>query len=214
MELIGYDVSRIVYLTNFVRREGSGYLPEIAQRVIQTYSFLKSPSADDLQKDAQTFAMGKFQGIQINELSVYGDGIIVSGRCSTQTLQDFIADLFAMMTKDFGYIETRVLEPEMHYESSLIVRSGKALDSVIAPPQRVTTTIEQTLRAQTRAEYRPIGFNFETDVSGLGTRRRPVRFSLERRLGVPFSKNVFYSQAPITSADHLALLEKLEQIAD
>lgn len=214
MELIGYEVSRIVYLTNLVRREGGGYLPEIAQRVIQNYSFLKFPSADELQKDAQTFAIGKFQGIQINELSVYGDGIIVSGRCSTKTLQDFIVDLFETMANDFGYVQTQVLEPEMHYESSLVVRSDKALDSVIAPPQRVTSMIEQTLGAQTRAEYRPIGINFETDVSGLGTRRRPVRFSLERRLGVPFSKNVFYSQAPISSPDHLSLLQRLEQFVD
>jgi hypothetical protein len=51
-------------------------------------------------------------------------------------------------------------------------------------------------------------------MEGLKTRRRPNRFTLERRIGLPFSANVFFSQAPLKSGDHLALLEALEALAD
>jgi hypothetical protein len=66
----------------------------------------------------------------------------------------------------------------------------------------------------TQAEYQPSAIHFETDSEGLKTRRRPNRFTLERRVGIPFGGNLFYSQAPMKSADHLSLLGALEGLAD
>jgi len=66
----------------------------------------------------------------------------------------------------------------------------------------------------TQAEYQPTTIYFETDSAGLRTRRRPNRFTCQRRVDLPFSTNVSYSQAPMKSDDHLALLEGLEGLAD
>ncbi|WOH55298.1 hypothetical protein [Bradyrhizobium sp. BWC-3-1] len=211
MEFIGHDVSRIVYLTNIVRAEGSTYLPELAQLVIQRYSFLKFPNADDLQKDTQAFAVGKFDGVQINELNVYGDGIIVSGRCSTQRLEAFIKDLFDVV-RAVGYSESDIFEPEMYFESSIVVRARTDLAISFGPPPRTTSLIQDALAKQTGANYLPFSTHFETDLHGPKTRRRPVRFTLERRTGTPFDKHVFYSQAPIRTEEHLALLEQIETL--
>jgi hypothetical protein len=214
VELISQEVSRLVYLTNIVRSEGNAYLPELAQRVIQKYSFLKFPNADDLQKDTQIFSLGRFRDTQINELSVYGDGVIAAGRCSTKLLQAFLSDLFNFVEVEYGYRQSNILDPETHFESGLLVRSAKDLTSAIAPPKRVTTLINQTLRKNNDAEYLAFGTHFETDVRVPNRRRRPVRFSLERRLGIPFEKNVFYSQAPLETDDHFALLEGIESLAE
>lgn len=213
MEFIGHDVSRIVFLTNIVRPEGATYLPELAQLVIQRYSFLKFPSADDLQKDTQTFAIGKFGDVQINELSVYSDGIIVSGRCSTQKLEVFIKDLFEIVS-DIGYSQSDIFEPEMYFESSVVIRARKDLAASFGPPSHTTALIQKALAKQTNANYLPFATHFETDLTGPKSRRRPVRFTLERRVGTPFEKHVFYSQAPIRTEDHLTLLEQIEALAD
>lgn len=213
MEFIGHDVSRIVYLTNIVRTEGSTYLPELAQLVIQRYSFLKFPNADDLQKDTQAFAVGKFGDVQINELNVYGDGIIVSGRCSTQKLEAFTQDLFDVV-QGLGYSQSDIFEPEMYFESSVVVRARKDLANSFGPPPRTTSLVQDALTKQTRAKFLPFATHFETDLQGPKTRRRPVRFTLERRAGIPFDKHVFFSQAPIRTEDHLALLEQIEALPD
>jgi hypothetical protein len=181
---------------------------------VKQYSFLKFPSAEELQKDAQTFAVGKFRDVQINELNVYSDGIIVSGRCDTKVLEAFLGDLFGWMKADYGYEQTTIIEPEMHFESNLVVRANKDLTAALSPPKRVTSLIEQTLTRFTDAQYLPTSTSFETDSVGLKTRRRPYRFSFERRLGMPFAKNVFYSQAPLRTDDHLSLLAGLEELAD
>ena len=42
---------------------------------------------------------------------------------------------------------------------------------------------------------------------------KPVRFSLERRLGIPYNEHVFYSIAPLHTQDHLKLLMDLESLS-
>jgi hypothetical protein len=214
MELITHDLSRIVYLSNFAKRDGGAFLPEVAQKVLQKYSFVKFPNVDDLQKESQTFGMGKFQEFQIDEFKVYGDGIIVSGKCNTKILDAFVTDLFGWLKTDYGVEEVLIQKPEKYFESGLLVRPKGDITSILSPPKRVTSLIERAMTDATQAEYQPTTMYFEADSAGLKTRRRPNRFTFERRIGLPFSANVFYSQAPMKSDDHLALLEGLEGLAD
>jgi hypothetical protein len=214
MQLIGHELSRIVYLTNVTRRGGGAFLPDVAQRVLQKYSFVKFPGVDELQKESQSFSMGKFQDFQIDDLKVYSDGIIVAGKCDTDILSAFVTDLFGWIKTDFGLEEVSILKPEMHFESGLVVKAERDLTSVLSPPKRVANLIEKAMAGATQAEYQPSVITFEADSEGLKTRRRPTRFSFERRAGVPFGANVFFSTAPLTSANHLALLTGLEGLAD
>ena len=213
MELIGHDLSLIVYLTTMNRREGGVFLPDIAQKVIQKYSFAKYPNLDELQKENLAFNVGKFRDFQIDELNVYTDGVIVASKCSTEILSEFLGDLFGWLKSDFGYREITILKPEMHFESRLVVKTDKDVTSLLSPPKRVTNLIEQTLAKKTEAEYQATSISFETDYEGLKKRRRPGRFGLERRVGVPFGTNTYYSIAPLTSTDHLVLLDGLEGLA-
>jgi hypothetical protein len=214
VELIVPDLSRIVYLTNFGRKDGGVFQPDLVQKVLQNYSFLKFPSVEDLQKESFMFGLGKFQGFQINELNVYNDGIIVSGKCNTNILEAFLAHLLEWVRNDFGLEELTILKPETHFESSLLVKAEKDLTSIVSPPKRVANLIEKAMARVTEAEYQSTAIYFETDSAGLKTRRRPNRFTLERRVGVPFAANVFYSQAPMRSDEHFALLQDLEGLAD
>ena len=115
MELIGHDLSRIVYLTTMNRREGGVFLPDIAQKVIEKYSFVKYPNLDELQKENLAFKLGKFRDFQIDELRVYTDGVIVASKCSTEILSEFLGDLLVWIKSDFGYREITILKPEMHF---------------------------------------------------------------------------------------------------
>jgi hypothetical protein len=216
VQLIGYEASRVVQLTNVGRLAGGVVVAELAQQVVQKFSFLKFPTLDDLLKEGQTFGLGKFQGVQITELKVYSDGVIVSGGCNTNILDAFLQELFAFIKADFGLDEIRVQEPEKHFESSIMVRAERDLVPILSPPKRVTSLIEQTISGVVGREYEPTTVYFETDSDPLKLkmRRRPNRFTLERKIGLPFSTNAFYSQAPLKSDDHFALLEALEGLAD
>jgi hypothetical protein len=214
VDIVGYETSRIIYLMNLFRNKGSAYLPEVAEKIIREYCFLKFPNADEIQKENLNFALGKFQEVQIGELNIYADGIIVSGRCETKPLEDFVKDLFVKIEQGFGFTLSKIVEPEMHFESSILVQSARDITSVITPHKRAVSLLEKSLSQHTKAEYRPSGIHFETDAKSAPTRRKPARFTFERRMGVPLAHNIFYSQAPMRTEDHFSLLEQLEALAD
>ncbi len=56
----------------------------------------------------------------------------------------------------------------------------------------------------------PTGFTFNVDAVGLGI-MPPSHFTIERRAGIPHKQNIFFSQAPLKTKDHIAILEKLDR---
>jgi hypothetical protein len=63
------------------------------------------------------------------------------------------------------------------------------------------------------AAFQPTGFIFDTDAQTFPGRRKPLQFTIERRLGVRYSDNVFYCRAPLPTKAHLAVLEAIEAFA-
>jgi hypothetical protein len=46
---------------------------------------------------------------------------------------------------------------------------------------------------------------------GITANGPPPKFILERRAGIPFDKERYYSSAPIKTQDHITLLEEIER---
>ena len=56
------------------------------------------------------------------------------------------------------------------------------------------------------------GFIFDFDPASVAGKRKPLRLIVDRRVGIAFSENVFYSQAPFKTKDHVKVLTSLETI--
>jgi hypothetical protein len=215
MELVGIESSRVIYLTQVVRPAGQIYLPDAAAKLVQRYSFAKYPSLDELARDSQVFGMGKFRDVQINDLQIYSDGIIVSARADTAILDEFVKDLFVWAGKEFGVVQAVTAKPEKHFESSLVVQSKTDLALSLNPQREVTEILNRVYRGNLTdvGPFQLSGYILDCDPSRVSLRRKPVRFSLERRLGVAFSENVFYSVAPLHTQDHLKVLADLDALS-
>jgi hypothetical protein len=211
MELVGIELSRVIYLTQVVRLPGQIYLPDAATKLIERYSFAKYPSLDELAKDSYTFGIGKFHDVQINELQVYPDGIIVSSRADTAILDEFVEDLFAWGEKEFGLSRAITNKPEKHFESSIVVKAKTNLPLALNPQKDVAEIFNRIFRSE--QPFQLSGFLLDSDPSRVKSRRKPVRFALERRFGIPFNENIFFSIAPLHTRDHLKFLADLDEIS-
>jgi hypothetical protein len=211
MELVSTDASRVVYLTQLHRPTGGLYLPEAAAKLAQRYSFAKLPTLEDLLKDTNIFHVGKFQDIQINELSIYNDGIIVAGGCRTEILEAFVHDLMEWAKEELGLIQAITAKPSMHHESSVIVKSTLDLGSVIAPKRSASNLVSAALLSATGELYKPTGYIADCDFDKYG-KRKPGRFHVDRRVGTRADENVFFSQAPMPTENHLEVLRALEAL--
>lgn len=217
MELVAIEETRVIHLVQVHRPAGQLYLPEAAAKVIGRYSFNKTPTLDDLTaaRAYVGFGIGKFADSQIQELRVYGDGIIVEARSNSKILDAFVDDLFEWHHKELGLVPTITSKPERYYESTLVVKATKDLTTAMSLPPEIVSGLNQMME-KSQFTARPIvnsGFILDCDSHADGSRRKQERFVLDRRQGVPFEENVFYSQAPLPTDDHLAFLRTIEGLA-
>jgi hypothetical protein len=214
MELVGIENSRIIFLTLVHRPSGQVYLPEAAAKLVQRYSFAKYPSLEELLKATQSFSMGTFKGVQIQDFSIYSDGVIVSSRSDTDILDAFLDDLFAWIASELGLVPVITDRPEKHYESTLVVKSETDLVLATKPAKDVVDAFNRIWHKKYfETDYAHSGFLLHCDASQFKGRRNPMHFVVERRLGVPFDQNLFFSTAPLSTKDHLDFLARLEDLA-
>jgi hypothetical protein len=215
MELINIESSRVIYLTQVHRPGGQLYLPEAFEKVKQRYAFTIVPQIDEPAKDGWGFLIGKYDNAQIQEMRIYSDGIIVTSSSNMDILDRFLIDLLKWSETELGLITTGLAKPEKHYESCLIVRADTDLSKVYNPNEKLSKIFSEYLDVNVvgRPPYQLTGLVAECDPETNKNQRRPHRFSIERRVGMPFKSNVYYSWAPLTTNAHLALLQQMESLA-
>ena len=78
----------------------------------------------------------------------------------------------------------------------------------------ITELLGRSLKAAIGLEvdFRPVGLSFAPDmtlIAGL----KPTAFRVERKNGVGFDTNHYYSSAPLPTVEHMRVLERLEKLA-
>ena len=190
-------------------------MPDLIHGVVARYSFVKYPTVEELLRNEMKFSIGKFKDIQIQELSIYGDGVIISSACDTDILVDFLNDIFSWCRDAFGIDTMLGVKPETYFESTIIVRADVDLANAVAPKADIGATINRAFSHASSIEgaFASTGFIFDIDARTFAGRRKPIQFMVERRLGVPFEENVFYCRAPLPTKAHLGALRTVEDIA-
>jgi hypothetical protein len=108
-----------------------------------------------------------------------------------------------------------VPETERYYESTLVIRASTDLTTVLKWPPEILQSFNEFASKLPRKSnaFQHSGFLLDIDVTKEGPRRRPSRFALDRRAGMPFEKNIFFTQSPFPTDDHIAFLEAIERLA-
>jgi hypothetical protein len=215
MELVQIENSRIIFLTQVHRPTGQLYFPAAAAKLVERYSFVKAPDPDQYinQPLPYVFSIGKFRDAQITDLQFFSDGLIVSSASDTDLLDGFIEDLMSWATKEFQLVQMTTAKPEKFYESSIVVKSVSNLPMALDPQNNVADTLKMAMEsANIKSAFALSGFMLDLDPGEFPGKRKPFRFVVDRKVGVPFSENIFYSQAPFRTQDHLAVLRSLEHM--
>jgi hypothetical protein len=212
MKLLVIESSRIIYLMQALRPIGQVYIPDAIIKLKERYSFVKVPNPDQIPP--LYFSIGKFRDVQIAEFSIYNDGFIVSSSSDTDVLDGFIDDLLAWAAKELSIEPLTGTTPEKFYESSIIVKAEGDLTASTSSRLDISSVVAPAMKAANiSVPLKLSGVIFDFDTKNFLGKRKPFRLIIDRRIGVAFSENIFYSQAPFRTKDHLEVLASFEQAA-
>jgi hypothetical protein len=201
------------------------YRIDVIRRLQERYGFVKVPVTPDELLGADPaqgirFFHGKFvhaqRTIVIESLQFLALGpsnvIVVDTRTSTED-SDIVVDDYI---KNANAIRPDMITPvePTRYESHIeFTMDGSLTDFCTVPVRQASDALNRLLESYKLKvpPYEPSSINFYFDQVGIGG-LLPAVFKIERRAGFRYGANTFYSQAPLKTADHISLLERLAEM--
>lgn len=218
MELLSVGIARSVWLfdMNELNPAGKSIFPDALIWFGEKYSFQSYPKSiaetDDAQK-AFIFKTGTFQAGQdaiVVNLSLYNDGIVAESWASTEKTDAFLGEVLHTAAVRYGLVYTPEMVRTKQYVSEVTIRLDYSLSRL--NPQFASFSEELTtiFRKHNLPHFEPTGILFGQDSSG--TSYKPPSFVIERKAGVPFNANRFWSKSPFTTTEHLNMLREFEKL--
>jgi hypothetical protein len=220
MKLINTEFGQTIHLVvmDEIRPPSGIYLPDFIEAIRIRYRFLGWPPNINELIAAGGYG-AKFQAgvaqigdkqIPINELSLWNDGFIASARNTSDS--NIVLDEFITWTTDqFGF-EEPITPPKRLHSSSVIVEFEKSIDNFIRDFAIISSIVADAVNIQKKSSH---VFNvFRIAISADQTETKPLlppTFSIEQRAGHSPKDRRYFSNAPLTTDTHLALLESIER---
>ncbi len=222
---------RQVLLARTIRLFGTnltiGYLPDMVKKIVDRYEFVVSPKKDELflvqqqpSGQAKTFEFkhGRLRkpdgrALVIQQLSMFNGGVAVDTTTSTEDSDVVLQDLIVLLqpdTQSQPEVQSQLKRATKLYFSQVEIEASPSIENLVPSSLSLGVSITSLLQnyGSDVARYQLMDLTFNPDP--IGVNPSPAPFQLQRRLGVPYKNNIWFSQAPLTTPDHLNVLRKLE----
>ncbi len=199
---------------------------DLVDAIKDRYSFREVPSTQSLlnppPNQPATFIHGKLppaRTVTVENLEVlnyipHATAISATSRRSTNDADLFLNDLIEFVGNEF-HIDTKPMFPRTYQSQLEVILDGSVKERLdfLRPLGEAITNLLKNYGFGATPPYDPTGFSMYFDATKA---TNPVTlatvFTVERRAGMPFEENKFFSQAPLKTSDHEAVLEQLEKL--
>lgn len=226
MQVVSTQLGRLVFILNIdeLLPQSGIDVPEALSMVTERYGFASSPTLQDsIQKAREQgfpFKVGKFVSKEgskknIQDFTIWNDGLVVNAY-TTDDAEAFIDDFFSWGTEALGLRVNPSLNRIRAYLSEVVVGFDCSVDLAVRRFEAISTTIQETLKRTYENDFpliqiSSIGFDYDRS-KALNAISALASFRLDRRVNHPYTDNVYFSQAPLRTEDHLHILESVETL--
>jgi hypothetical protein len=191
---------------------GQVYFPEVVSKLVERYSFQKWPQKLDEFDESKgvEFLEGRIGNRPIQKLVIWTSLLVLETRSNTADSKEILEDMLlwgaanaglsykAGMIKRFGYVSDLTF-----YSDVPILSVNPALTKLAAKTSAALTDIWQE-----PIQYEPT--NLAVGHDPMARKYGIAPFSITHRAEARFSENKYFSEAPLPTDMHIALLEEFE----
>lgn len=192
---------------------GEVSLPNLVPHIVQRFSFTGSPpnTIDPENPKSILFKGGFFEGQAIEEFALYGDGAKLDLRSSTDDARRLLLSSFAWLAKEFKLNFSEQMVSRWGYLSQIVFTSEHDLCAIHPALTQLSAEVSELVdkRMGANLKYQPSGLSlsFEHVLADF----QVSNFTIDRRARTAYSKQKYFSQAPLETKDHVRLLEAFEK---
>ena len=215
MKVIVNDAGRAhqTLVADEVRPFGGYYLAELIRLISDRYGFSQTPSVENTKTMGAVFKDGRLvygtRKINIQEIGFLRDGLYATAQDTTTA--DFVVDDLITWAEQAIGLRRSITNIPRKYDNAVVVEFEADIEERLGVFNEMIRSFNEVLSSMhnkpiSTSFYR-IDFAFEPTEVNLAIN---TRFTIERRLGSPFSSNRYHCIAPIKTEIHIEMLEKFE----
>ena len=219
MEIIINEAGRAhqILVPDEVRPIGGYYLPDAMRLISDRYGFSQTPSIEDMKTTGGVFKDGRLvsgaKKINVGEIGIFNDGVFATAEDTTTA--DFILDDLMTWAEQAVGLRPSTTKIPRKYGNAVVVEFEADIEKRLDIFNELISSYNEMLanlyNETISASFFRIDFAFDPLEVKLSLN---TRFTIERRVGSPFSSNRYHCIAPLKTEMHVALLEQFEQALD
>jgi hypothetical protein len=192
---------------------GALYYPELVKALVDRYGFVKYPTNFESLDESKgvEFIGGRSGRRVIEKLMILDTGVYLDTTVNTTVSRELWLELMEWAVQTFGatfqpaMIKRQVYVSHVTFQSDIPVLAVNPILAKIG--QLITAEVERNYGRHLEYEPTLVGIHLDMESIKLGT----APFTVQRREGVPFAENKYFSSAPLETDLHLELLKIWEQ---
>lgn len=219
MKLISIEMGRVAlpFVADEVRPIKGLYIAEVNRLISERYGFGVIPTVPESITSGAKFQQGRLvagnRTLNIADFSYFNDGLAITTSLSTDDADFVFEDFWEWSKQAIGRREPITKKAKI-FESHLVVEFDFPVDTGIQIFAEVRTELRQSFKEVYNQDH-PVEFNritFSIDPLRALPTLQGIRAELwlERRAGISFSENRYFSACGLTTDKHLHLLETFE----
>jgi hypothetical protein len=214
MKFSAIELSRVLAFVelNDLTPYGSISLAKIAPRLVEKLEFSSFPKTIEQFDESKgiVFEDGLWNGIPIQKMTIYNNGIMMDTRKGTDVSLRVVKEIF-----DWAVIEFGLVVPEYGLQKTRFLNRFTFFSEVLAalgghPVKRLSESLSQHVAEITGRTHRYETIRIDIDFDRMEQQVPIAPLTIQRRITSPFEQNKFYTEAPLPTDAHIALIEQLE----
>ena len=214
MKLSSIELSRVLGFIdlNDLTPRGTVALTRIVPGLVEKMRFTAFPTSLDQFDETKgvEFKDGLWDGIPIQKMTVYNNGIMMDTRNGTDSSLRIINELLAWSAHEFaltvptgGVQKFRFLN-QFTFISDILPKFGGL------PVRRLAENVSRSLQGITGKSRHYEVIRIDCDFDRFEEKAPIAPFTIQRRVTASFEEGKFYSEAPLPTDVHWAVLEQFE----
>jgi len=197
---------------NGLNPRGKIRLPVVAEMIVNRFGFAKFPQkAEDFDETKGVeFTEGNFEDIGVDKLTIWFNGVGIDVRSSTDDAKVILDKSFEWLKSEVGLNYTPDMVKRWAYLSQVTFYSDADFNIIHPALRNVSRKVTEAVSRLQGAEFAFVpnwlGWGFDRTVRQFAI----SDFSIQRRADTPFSENKYFSQAPVSTSEHIKILEEFE----
>ncbi|HZQ19606.1 MAG TPA: hypothetical protein VFA90_12860 [Terriglobales bacterium] len=214
MRLSAVLLARVIAFVemNDLNPRGKIRLPVVAEMIVSRFGFAKYPqtAAEFDETKGVEFLEGSFDDIGVDKLTIWFNGVGLDVRSSTDDAKSILEKSFEWLKKEVGLNYAPDMVKRWAYLNQITFYSDADFNAVHPALRNVSNKVTAAVSRIQGSDFafspNYLGWGFDRTI-----RQFPISdFSIQRRADTPFSENKYFSQAPLSTDEHLKILAEFE----